>query len=216
MSCATDYISLDDAKRLIVTALDEFDPKLASRAASILYDNERLNVVEVDEAKEEKMQQCRPAGFTMEDVKSLKMHKPDFAERFGPHFTRQDNPEPHAIVDFEYDGTPHSIVWLAHETGHAVADDIQRENGHSFRDFSTGEMEEQAYFLQHIVSGYLKDNLQRPDVKDADLGQDVLKMSWDRAEQYTNAGKVFESALETPVDVRQKTIMATFDQRLMG
>lgn len=213
MNDRTDYISLEHAKNVIIAALDQFNPELASRAASVLYNEERLNIVEVADAKTN-MMQCRPAGVTMDDVKAADMHIPDFSERFGPHFTRQDNPTDHAIIDFEYDGSPRSIVWLAHELGHAIADDVQRENRHSFRDFSTGEMEEQAYFVQHIVSQHIKDNLKQPGVRDENLGQDVLKMSWDRANQYTNAGRVFEGALANDPNERKGIALKALDQRL--
>lgn len=208
-----DYIPLEDAKKLIIAALDQFNPELAVRAAGVLYDEARLNVVEVESARTN-MMQCRPAGITMEDVIAADMHIPDFSERFGPHFTRQDNPTDHAIVDFEYDGSPRSIVWLGHEAGHAIADDIQREHGHSFRDFSAGEMEEQAYFVQHVVSGYIKDNLKHHDLKDENLGQNILKMSWDRATQYTNAGIVVADAVAAPFNERKEITFRALDQRL--
>lgn len=201
------------AKNIIIAALDQFDPELATRAANVLYNDERLNIVEVAEAKTN-MMQCRPAGVTMEDVKAADMYIPDFSERFGPHFTRQDNPTDHAIIDFEYDGSPRSIVWLAHELGHAMADDLQLQNGHSHKDFSAGEQEEQAYFIQHIVSQHLKENLKRPDVQDENLEQDVLKMSWDRAVQYTNAGKVFDEALANTASERNGIALKALDQRL--
>lgn len=103
---------------------------------------------------------------------------------------------------------------LAHELGHAMADDVQRDNQHSFRDFSTGEMEEQAYFVQHIVSQHLKDNFKQPDIQDDNLGQNVLTMSWDRENQYTNAGRVFETALENTGSARKGIALKALDQRL--
>lgn len=213
MNERADYIPLEHGKNIIIAALDGFNPELAHRAASILYNEERLNVTEVTTAKTNIMQ-CRPAGVTIEDVKAAGMHMPDFSERFGPHFTRQDNPRDHAVIDFEYDGSPRAIVWLSHELGHAIADDVQKENGHSFRDFSSGEMEEQAYFIQHIVSQHIKDNLKRPDVQDESLGQNVLKMSWERANQYTNASKVFEEALSQTTDERKGISLKALDQKL--
>lgn len=213
MNDKTDYIPLEHAKNLIITALDHFDPELATRATSVLYHDKRLNIVENPEVKTD-MMQCRPAGVTIKDLKAVDMYIPDFAQRFGPHFTRQNNPTKHAIVDFEYDGSPRSVVWLAHEVGHAMGDDLQRQNGRSYKDFSPGEHEEQAYFVQHIVSQYLKDHLNRPDVRDEDLGQDTLTMSWERATQYTNADKVYKTALASPPDERQRIALKALDQRL--
>jgi oligoendopeptidase F len=208
------YLPLESAKNIIITALDEFDPELGTRAAEILLNDEQLNIVEVKDAKTN-MMQCRAAGTTIEDVKAAGMYISDFAHRFGPHFTHQDNPTDHAIIDFEYDGHPRAIIWLAHELGHAIADGIHIENGRSSKNYSGAEHEEQAYFVQHIVSQYLKENLKHLDVQDEDLGQDVLKMSWDRAVQFTNAGKIFEEALTNanmPAK-RKSVIMAALDQR---
>lgn len=207
------HISLEHAKNVIITALDQFNPALASRAETILYNEERLNIVEVKEAKTN-MMQYRPARVTMDDVKAADMFIPDFPERFGPHFTRQDNPTNHGIIDFEYDGSHRAIVWLAHELGHAMADDLQLQNGHSHKDFSSAEQEEQAYFVQHIVSQYLKDNLSRPDVRDEDLGQSILKMTWDRAIQFTKAGRLYMEALEEPTHKRTAIALKALDQRL--
>lgn len=209
-----EYIPLQNAKNIIINALDQFDPELASRATDVLFNKERLNIAEVPEAKTN-MMMCRPAGITMKDVKAADLYIPDFAEKFGPHFTRQDNPTDHAIIDFEYDGSPHAIVYLSHELGHAIADDIQRENGRSFKDFSMDEMEEQAYFVQHIVSRYIKDNINTPAIRNDDLGDDTLKMSWERAAQYTNAGKTYETALEKAPDERQQVTIKALDQRHM-
>lgn len=213
MDAQKGYISLERAKTMIIMALDQFDQELASRAAHILYNHERLNIVEVAETKTN-MMMCRPAGITMDDVKAAGKHMPDFAETFGPHFTRQDNPADYAIVDFEYDGSPRSISWLAHEVGHAIADDIQKENGHSFKDFSEGEMEEQAYFVQRIVSQYLKEKPEFANVPDEDLGQDSLTMSWDRANQFTNANKVYEQALATSTIERSRIALKALDQKI--
>ena len=210
------YIELEAAKDIIIVALNRFDPDLGARADEMLHDDRRLNIVEVTD-REAVMMQCRPAGVTMDDVRAnAEMYIPDFAERFGPAFTRQDNPEDYAIIDFEYDGTARSIIWLAHETGHALADDVQRENGHSFRDFSAGEMEEQAYFIQHIVSRYVREHMPETVVaadehRQDDLGESILKMSFDRAAQFTNAGQTFENAQAQPPAERSTSIQKALD-----
>ena len=66
MDAQKGYISLERAKTMIIMALDQFDQELASRAAHILYNHERLNIVEVAETKTN-MMMCRPAGITYYD-----------------------------------------------------------------------------------------------------------------------------------------------------
>lgn len=144
-------IPLDVAKHVIATALQNFDPALGARAARILYDDARMNIVE-EAAPKTGMMQCRPAGLTVADLQSMDMYVENYAERYGPHFTEPDNPRDYAVVDFEYTHTKDSLLYLAHEVGHALADDIQREIGRTFRDFSPDKLEEQGYFVQSIVA----------------------------------------------------------------
>lgn len=208
-------IPLSTAIREIVFALSEFDPNLGERAHNILSNQEQCNIVEVEEPQT-RMMACRPAGVTEVDLKASDMYIPDFAEKFGPHFTEQENLTDRAIIDFEYDGTPQSIIWLAHELGHAIADGIQQENGHSFRDFSMSEMEEQAYFVQKIVSQHVRTKFSEPHLRDSDLGEDVLSMSWERAIQFANAGTVYEKAVNETGQVRSDIVIQALDQRVRG
>jgi hypothetical protein len=197
------YIPLDDAKGIIITALEQYHPEFASYAENILFNDKRLNIVEVTEAKT-KMMLCRPAGITVKDLQEKNMFMPEdeFLKKFGPHFTHQDNPTDFAIIDFEYDGSPLSVVWLAHELGHAIADDVQRERGMSFKDFSSDEMEQQAYFVQQIVSKYLKDNLTQPNLQNKDLGDKLSEMSSERIAQFTKAANDLGAAFNTPPERR--------------
>ena len=50
---------------------------------------------------------------------------------------------------------------LAHETGHAIADDYIREKGLASSDFRENIPETQAYFIQNIVYDYLRNK--QPD-----------------------------------------------------
>ena len=209
------YLPLDSAKKLIISALDQFNPALGVRAASVLYDDKRAHIVEVDKSKTN-MMACRPSGITNDDLAALDMYMPDFAEKFGPHFTQQDNPTDHSIIDFEYDGSYRSVLWLGHELGHAIADDVQRENGHSFKNFSSAEMEEQAYFVQHIVSRYLRANVDlQHERSDDDLGENISSMSSDRATQFNNASRAFNAVQAKTLGAREFAIYNVLDQRMM-
>ncbi len=205
-------IPLSTAKDEIVSALSEFDFDLGQRARNIFGNEDQLNIVEVEEHTNRVMA-CRPAGVTIPDLKASDMYIPDYAERFGPHFTEQENLTDSAIIDFEYDGTPRSIVWLGHELGHAIADGVHQDNGHTFRDFSQSEMEEQAYFIQKIVSQHVRSKFREPDLKDDDLKENPIRMSWERAAQFTNAGKMYEKAVDSEQDVRRNIVIQALDQR---
>lgn len=186
-------IGLETAKRLIINALNDFDSELGRRAAEILTDDLRANIHEADEAKTG-MMACRPSGITITDLQEMEMHIPDFEERFGPQFNRQDNPEDYAIVDYEYVGTVDSTIYLAHEIGHAIADDMQRERGLSFRDFSTDQLEKQAYFVQSAMQHYLHEHGSDHGINYQTPEQDGLQSSWARAAQLRAADNTFQRA----------------------
>lgn len=199
-----DYIPLETAKNLIVTALQEFSPELGRRAAGIFADGRRTNIIEERE-KKTGMMQCRPAKTTIDDVKLAGMFIPDFKKRFAPYFTRQDNPEDFAIVDYEYVGTPHSVAYLAHELGHAIADDIQREPDRTFRDFSLAELEEQAYFVQRIVQDHLDKGALNPG-GEKNL-RDDFTVSSARADQLKKADQNFQDISKMGPSERSNAII---------
>ena len=132
----------------------------------------------------------------------MEMYKPDFENEYAPHFTSQINPEKFSIIDFEYIGTMNSAIYLAHETGHAIADDIQREKGLSFRDFTVDELEEQAYFVQSIFEQYMEDNGALYGVNYIRQTQDELQTSWQRAIQSKLATLSFERTVTLPQFLR--------------
>lgn len=191
-------IPLDTAKKNIIEALNNFDRDLGRRAADILYNEERTNIVE--QQPQTNMMQCRQAGTTIDDVKARDMHLPNFEQTFGPHFTRQDNPEDYAIIDYEYHGTPYSLEYLAHELGHAIADDIQIEHGRSFRDFSQDQLEQQAYFVQKIAMEAIFPSTAHHETEQ-------LKPSFERAKQMNAAHKVYEKTLSAGPHQRPNMIL---------
>ena len=203
MTSVSARISLQTAKNIILHGLQEFDEELGRRASDILCDERRCNIVETGRP-DKGMMACRPAGITLEDLQNADMYIPDYQERFGPAFIRQDNPEDYAIIDFEYHGTAHSLLYLAHELGHAIADDAQREKGVSFRDFTSDQMEEQAYFVQSIISHYTGQNSPENDPE----GDSFIKISWQRACQYKNANENFEHAMSLNSQLRRLMIEA--------
>lgn len=144
-------IPLDVAKSIISQSIHAFSTELGCRADAILNDNKRLNLIE-ELDPEQPMMQYRPAGVTKSDLIASGIYDENFAQKYGPHFTQQTNEENFGILDYKYTYTKDSVLYLAHELGHAIADDIQIENGLSFRDFTANQSEEQAYFIQSIVA----------------------------------------------------------------
>ena len=191
-------IPLEKAKVFIVAEITGFDETLGRRAKAIL-DDQIHNIIVVDEPVT-RMMQCRPAGITETDLKSMEMwDEPEvFKKKFAPHFTDQENLSDKAIIDFEYDGTPESVAWLAHELGHAIADNTQVENGKSFRDFSSDEMEQQAYLVQTIVvNAVAKQQENAPEVR-GKLGLSIVQnfnSESKRPEQVQSATHLYEQAV---------------------
>ena len=198
------YIPLQDAKALIINALSEYHPALGSKAAEVLYNHERLNIVEAPEPITG-MMQCRPMGMDREYLEKFDMVIDDFQEKYGPHFTTQLNPDEAAIIDYEYVGTPSSVVYLAHELGHAIADDLQIANGYSFKDFKDSEAEEQAYLVQSIFSHSTGFESTESICRDK-AHADALEISWDRILQYRTAQTRFEIGLEKSSEERLNLI----------
>lgn len=198
------YISLEEAKISIITALNQFHPELGRRASQILYNDKRMNIIENPDNKTG-MMMCRPSGLTLEHLRKNDMYLEDFERRFSPFFTKQDNPEDYAIIDYEYDGSSDSVTYLAHELGHAISDDIQNENGRSYEDFTPAEAEEQAYFVQNIYTHYTRQPSAESSYQD-DLKKGTLKISWERACQYRNAQIAFERGLSMNMEGRRNLI----------
>ena len=200
-------IPLDVAKQIIVTSLSEFDPALGQRAAAILYNEDRLNVVEAVEARTG-MMQCRPAGVTISDMQASDMYMENFAERFGPDFTEQENTRDFAVVDFEYTYTKDSVLYLGHEVGHAIADDIQREQGRTFRDFSPNELESQAYFVQSIVAHAIEPGFNNESAS-YDAVTPRVAGEFNRQNQRYDAHAAFEQARVLSADQRSVFVLQT-------
>lgn len=200
-----EYIPLDDAQSLIIAALYQYHPELAERAADIL-EKEGHNILDNPE-QFTGMQQCRPAkADKITDPNDPKyMSDEDFKERFGPNgFTEMDNPRDHAVIDYEYFGTPESVIVLAHEIGHAIADDIQLNNDLTHEDFTDDQLEEQAYFVQSIVSHYT--GIPSPE----DSADDDLKSEFEgsgRPEQFKAGSNRFNESLSMGFEQRHKQMI---------
>ena len=119
----------------------------------------------------------------------------------------QINTTGQAIIDFAYHGTPQSVIYLAHELGHAIADDIQNKYGRSFKDFSVDELERQAYFVQNMFTNYTGQESPESNTLQGLSGNKPLQVSWDRAMQYAHAENRFDTAVTMPANQRNTRIL---------
>lgn len=196
-----EYIPFDDAKNLIIAALSQYHSELADRAANILEREGHTIIQNPDRVTG--MMQCRPAGAeeVTDENHPMYISREDFNTRFGPNFTERDNTREHAVIDYEYLGTPDSVIYLAHEIGHAIADDIQQEKGLTYKDFTSDQQEEQAYFVQSIISHYT--GIPSPEA----LASDDLKSQFegsDRPKQFKAANNRFNDSLSMSSEQRHQ------------
>jgi hypothetical protein len=166
-------ISIDVAKEMVIEALTAFSPEAGARAADILYDDERLDIHSVP-AGQMKTMYCAPAGF--------------------------ENNE-RAIIHLDYDETVKGVILLAHELGHAIADDYGVDEGRSLLDNPPHMWEVQAYMAQHIVANALvaSDNPNISNAAQLQLAQGYEAMNMlaglsDLADTALTAGENLEAA----------------------
>lgn len=117
-------ISWEESIALILGAFNDFDPVLAEKAARITDDPLRWKLVSVEAGGGAGRCICADT---------------------------EPNPGPFAIIEFEQDGTINDAVYIAHELGHALADDASHWSG---KKWHMGEI--QAYFTQHILYDFLR------------------------------------------------------------
>ena len=120
-------VSLSAAKALIIEAAGAYSSHIVQAAQTVLYDDERLHINTVEEGQA-KIMYCAPAG--MEGNKQAHIH-------------------------LDYDQTIKGVVILAHELGHAIADDWGVNWGQGIVNNPLHMQETQAYMMQHIVTNYL-------------------------------------------------------------
>lgn len=179
------HIPPQHAQNFILRAFMSFgDDDLECRIGDIM--RNRTNLRECLPGQEHRVEQCRPAGLTIEDVKQADMYMEDFAEKYGPD-VRQDNPGDRAEIDLDYDGTIHALVYWAHEIGHALADDIGQEAGFTYKDTPLNTDEIQGYYGQIILYDGAK-NQDFPRISEAveQHFQETLTLYAEEMEVYLN------------------------------
>lgn len=88
------------------------------------------------------------------------------------------NNYPYSVIDFHFDGSINSLVYLAHEVGHSIADDTMRAAGYTRTDAMCDIDEIQAYFVQKIATDYLG---RSPDPAIAKSARTRAEASWGKS-----------------------------------
>ncbi len=152
-------IPIERSKQLVIDALTAFDPSLGKKAKEIFdagFDKAvKNNVIEdlksktiTEDTSQWRMRKVDPGEGCI--MRSLPANSP--ASELDPA-----NPNPRAVIQFEYDRTINDAIYLAHEVGHSIADDyIRGREGVKFGDNPKYLDEFQAYVTQNIMYDYLK------------------------------------------------------------
>jgi hypothetical protein len=144
-------------------------------------------------------------------------------ENGGSHLLYSKNPNSHPVIQYEYNRSLDSLIYLGHEVGHALADTLTREAGRDPKEWPSENGEIQAYYVQNILYDYLEKN--NPELKEAVLEHkreitkdiDKLKTSFQlsaeiirpRAIDFEIASNLFDAATNNPnlKDTILETIM---------
>lgn len=235
--------TLEESRKLVLAALNNFDKGLGAKALEIFdagfgkpptaatheipsittlwqdkarYNENRgldgRNLDALEDGVRWRVAQVSPDKTFM--MRSLAANSP--ASELGPA-----NNHPYAVIDYHFDGTLNSVIYLAHEVGHTIADDYVREAGFTNFDVPKHMKETQAYFVQHIMYDYLS---KHPDHSTAVAAQqhftDTMSKSarlflgndadliHDRPLGVFTSASVFNLALEQDEHARAQTIEA--------
>ncbi|MEO0391871.1 MAG: hypothetical protein AAF213_01345 [Pseudomonadota bacterium] len=197
-------MSVAQSKAVIVEAAMAFDPQLGARVKAVCDDPDRFNIREVEPGTARMMRvRTRDCAMTENNplfVSAERMGEEDWArwqaweqETGKPAFTLNANDTGKAQIDYEHDSTVTATTYLAHEIGHAVADDIQWGTRNTNSDNPKHMAEIQAYALQHIVLSHLT---QQSDPALAATAEGVQQAD-DAAQRHSFAvGQIAASALD--------------------
>jgi hypothetical protein len=164
--------SLEEIRRIIQTALNEFDTDLGKKAEAIFNAGFFLSIFNIAANPDHKI---NPHEVKKNDKPvQWRLEKSDPVPEGGDMIQRTlrannpngdlPNPNPYTVIDFQFDGTMESLVYIAHELGHAIADgNLQRDGKNKASDSPIHMEETQAYFVQNILYGYIS---RHPELED--------------------------------------------------
>ncbi len=153
--------TLEESKSLILAALGEFSPALGQKARDVFNDgfDKAVAASRKDGFKVHWDNVADPdSRWRIEQVRAGKC-KMMRSRAAGSTPTAFDpgNPGVKAVIDYQFDSTLDTVVYLAHELGHSIADDNLQKGGTYKAGDNKGHMQEtQAYYVQNIFYGYLQ------------------------------------------------------------
>lgn len=121
-------LSWQESCALVVDAFKRFHPDLGKKAHEVINDHNRWKLKSVDAGE---------AGGCCHSANC------------------ETNPQPYAIIVYNYDGTINDSVYIAHELGHLIADDYVQAAGFTHPDEKRHVLEVQGFFTQSILYNYL-------------------------------------------------------------
>lgn len=162
------------SRQMIVAALSNFHPELGQKAEEIFaagfdtaiqdnfieeFDFENSVDITADTSRWRirQIEKVEPVGFQLMRCVPAKAQRSELLP---------NNPHDHAVIQMEFDGSLNSMVYLAHELGHAIADDYQREKGNSYKSNPKHLTETHACLVQNILYAYLQDH-EDPEIRAA-------------------------------------------------
>lgn len=149
--------TLQQSKELVLAAMHDFDPTLGKKAQEIFDAG-------FDEAAENNFIEASNEPITQNGSRwRLRVVDPGQSHimcsvpaEAPPSEFGAANPNPHSVIQYEFDGTINGVIYMAHELGHSLADDYLREAGYKNSDSPRHMDETQAYFGQHILYDYIR------------------------------------------------------------
>lgn len=151
------YIPPSMAREIITSAITDFDPDLGRRASQI-FDSGFREAVADDRIQD--IGETIELSDSMWQVRTVPQGQCRVMRCLPANSDATDldpaNPNDHPVIQFEYDGTIGSLIYLSHELGHGIADQIMNESRFTSKTNPEHMKETQAYFVQNVIYGALK------------------------------------------------------------
>ena len=220
---------LAEAKEIILTAFSNFDPLLGQRAQNIFAAGYGYNSA-LKGLWNDKARYFADVAIREQDARHLAALETGTRWRLAnvkpgqafmmrsrpaqtPASAQGDPASPHdyAVIDYQFDGSLNGVVYMAHEVGHAIADDCIHAYGKSYND-SPHEIDEvQGYLPQLVVYNHLGGH---PNPRIAEAAQQhradlMAKTTGGRGAALKAAQTIFELA-------QDKSKRAAIIETLMG
>jgi hypothetical protein len=151
------YIHPSTAREIITRALTDFDPDLGRRASQI-FDSGFREAVTDDRIQD--IGETIELSDSMWQVRTVPQGQCRVMRCLPANSDATDldpaNPNDRPVIQFEYDGTIGSLIYLSHEVGHGIADQIMNESGFTSQTNPEHMKETQAYFVQNVIYDALR------------------------------------------------------------